>query len=106
MKSARTKAQAEHAEAKVRVEIHQGKYGRPPGTRTLDDFVDKVYTPWAKANKKSWKIDMSRLKPILAFFGKKKLSEVSPFLIENTKSKRRAAPVISKNKSNQEWLRQ
>ena len=99
IQTARTKSQAEHAEAKVRLEIHEGKYGRPQGTRTLDDFVEKVYTPWAKANKKSWKIDISRLKPILAFFGKKKLSEVSPFLIEKYKIQRRAAPVISKNKS-------
>jgi hypothetical protein len=99
IQTARTKAQAEHTEAKVRVEIHQGKCGRPPGTRTFDDFVEKVYMPWAKANKKSWKIDISRLKPILAFFGKKKMSEVSPFLIEKYKIQRRAAPVISKNKS-------
>ena len=91
IQTARTKSQAEQAEAKVRLEIHEGKYGRPQGTRTLDDFVEKVYTPWAKANKKSWKIDISRLKPILAFFGKKKLSEVSPFLIEKYKIQRRAA---------------
>lgn len=99
IQTARTKAQAEHAEARVKLEIHQGKYGRLPGTRTLDDFVERVYRPWAKANKKSWKIDLSRLKPILVFFGKKKLSEVSPFLVEKYEIQRRATPVMSKKKS-------
>jgi integrase len=84
---------------KIRLQIHQGKYGRPAGSKTLNEFVENSYKPWAKANKKSWKIDMSRLKPILAFFGKKKLSEISPFLIEKYKIERKATPVVSKNKS-------
>lgn len=65
----------------------------------MNEFVENSYKPWARANKKSWKIDMSRLKPILAFFGNKKLSEISPFLIEKYKIERKATPVVSKKKS-------
>jgi hypothetical protein len=72
IQTARTKAQALQAEAKIRLQIHHGKYGRPAGPKTLNEFVENTHKPWAIANKKSWKIDMSRLKPILAFFGKKK----------------------------------
>lgn len=60
IQTARTKAQAQQAEAKIRLQIHQGKYGRPAGLKTLNEFVENTYEPWAKANKKSWKIDMSR----------------------------------------------
>jgi len=98
IKTARTKVQAEQAEAKVRLQIHQGLYGRPNGSNTLKEFVEKSYIPWAKANKRSWKIDTSRLKPILAFFGKKRLCEISPFLVEKFKLERRNAPVVTKKK--------
>lgn len=53
--------------------------------------------PWAKANKRSWRIDTSRLKPLLDFFGKKRLCEISPFLIEKYKIKRCGEPIVYHN---------
>ena len=49
-------------------------------TRLAPWEVRSTYNPWAKANKKSWKIDMSRLKLILAFVGKKRLPETTPLI--------------------------
>lgn len=98
IKTARTKAQAEQAELQIKLKVHEGTYGRPKGSITMRDFVETRYVPWAKANKRSWKIDMSRIKPILAFFGSKRLGEISPFLIEKFKIERKNTPVVSKTK--------
>ena len=87
--TARSKAQAEQAEAKIILEIHQGEYGGRRFSPTLKDFVERVFVPWAKANRRSWKGDEGRLKSIERFFGAKRLSEISPFLIERFKVERR-----------------
>ena len=59
------------------------------------------YLPWAKVNKRSWRIDICRLKAINAFFGKKRLMEISPILIESYKRTRLRTPIISKTKTKQ-----
>jgi integrase len=98
IKTARTKAQAEQAELQIRLKVHEGLYGRPKGNITMKEYIEKRYVPWAKTNKRSWKIDMSRIKPILGFFGNKRLGEITPFLIEKFKTERKSSPVISKTK--------
>ncbi|MFP5260880.1 MAG: tyrosine-type recombinase/integrase [Blastocatellia bacterium] len=98
-KTARTKAQAEEAERKTLNEIHEGTYGNTKAKETFKEFVDDIYIPWAKANKRSWKMDIYRLKAVLAFFGKRRLSEISPFDIERFKITRRDTPVVSKTKT-------
>jgi integrase len=79
--TARTKAQAEEAERQIFSEIHDGTYGKPKGKIKLREFVDKHYRPWARANKRSWKNDESRVKPILEFFGNKMLCEITSGLV-------------------------
>ena len=39
---ARTKAQAEHAETQARLEVFQGKYGRPMGDSVFIEFERKI----------------------------------------------------------------
>src|SRR5690348_9457073 len=95
---AQNKWQAEKAESKIRNEIYEGKYGKATGEILFSDFVEKSYVPWTKANKRSWKDDLCRLKPLLACFGKKRLGEITPFLVEQYKGQRRNAPVITKKK--------
>lgn len=96
IKTAKTTAQAKEAERKIIADIHAGTYGRPKGNAYFKDFAMKVYLPWAKLNKRSWKIDESRLKPIIAFFGNYRLREVSPFLVESFKQKRFKTPIVYK----------
>ena len=98
-KTARTKAQAEEAERKVLNEIHEGTHGKTKAKETFKEFVDNIYIPWAKTNKRSWKMDVYRLKAVLAFFGKKRLCEISPFDVERFKVTRRDTPVVSKKKT-------
>jgi integrase len=88
---ARTKFQAQQAEAKARDAIFAGKYGRVESTTTFKEFVEAAYLPWARENKRSWRNDVSRAKPLVAFFGKRRLSEVTRFLIEQYKRERRTS---------------
>lgn len=86
---ARTQYQAQVAEAKARDAVFEGKYGQKVCTTTFREFVEKTYLPWAKENKRSWRNDVSRAKPLIAFFGKRRLSDVTRFLIEQYKKERR-----------------
>jgi integrase len=88
---ARTKWQAEHAEVKAKEAIFAGRYGSDPSNITLKEFVEKEFLPWAKDNKRSWKNDESRSKPILAYFKNKKMREISRFNVEQYRKARRAS---------------
>jgi integrase len=96
LKTARTKSQAEEAEISILNQIHQGTYGKPQGTKTLKEFVEKTFIPWTVSRKSSWRSDLSRLKPIVAFFGKQRLSDISPFRVESFKIQRLKTPVVYK----------
>src|ERR1051325_4399341 len=85
---ARTKKNAEQAEAKARLAVFEGKYGKPTGTESLAKFAKDVYLPWAKANKRSWKSDISRVEAIMQYFKDKSFREVTPMLIERFKKDR------------------
>src|SRR5882672_5352803 len=55
---ARTKWEAEQAESKIRQEVYEGRFGLvQSGTMKLSAFIEEIYMPWAKANKRSWKGD-------------------------------------------------
>ena len=99
LKTARTKAQAEEAERQKLNEIHEGTYGKVQSNITFKEFVEHTYLPWARVNKRSWKMDTYRARSLLEFFGKKQLRDISPFEIERFKVKRRDTPVVSKNKT-------
>ena len=96
--TARTKSMAEEAERQFLKEIHEGTFGRAKGMVTLKEFYNETYLSWAKATKRSWKDDTSRIKPLLELYGDKKLKDMSAFDGESLKVKRRAAPIIYKNK--------
>jgi integrase/recombinase XerD len=86
---ARTKAQAQRAEARIKEEVYAGKYGQSIAP-LFSQFVEEIYDPWAKANKRSYgTAEAIHLRPLLEFFGKYRLNEVSPFLIERYKQQRK-----------------
>jgi integrase len=86
---ARTKYQAQLAEARAMDDVFEGRYGKEPSRKTFGEFVEKSYLPWAKENKRSWRNDASRAKPLVAYFGRKRLSDITRFLIEQYKKARR-----------------
>ena len=58
---ARTKQQAEQAESKIKQEIFEGRFGQLDlGSEKLADFIEKVFVPWSKANKRSGRHDEFR----------------------------------------------
>lgn len=88
---ARTKWQAEQAETRAKEEVFQGKYGKEPSSITLKDFIEKVFLPWSKEEKRSWRNDVSRSKPLLAFFRNKKMREISQLNVRAYKKERLAS---------------
>jgi len=94
---ARTKYQAEQAEIRIRNEIFEGRFGVRETNKTLREFVDETFLPWSKENKRSWRNDVSRINPIQAFFGRRKLKDISPFLVEKYKSERGKSVTVRGN---------
>ncbi|MCI0660640.1 MAG: site-specific integrase [Acidobacteria bacterium] len=88
---ARTKAQAEQVETKVRLSIFEGKYCKLHQNEvpTLKQFIKETFLPWSKANKRSYQSDSWRSNVLIDWFDKKRLDEITPFLIEKFKKERR-----------------
>src|SRR5258708_3739716 len=56
----------------------------------LKDFIDEIYLPWTKANKRSCRDDVWRSGVLIEYFGKQRMDEIAPFQIERFKHERRA----------------
>jgi len=85
-----TKGQAEEA-LKVRMaEVVQGRYNLQKEIKSIsfENLLDK-YLEWAKVNHKSPNRDFEIAKPLLNFFGGKKLNEINTWLVEKYKSERK-----------------
>jgi len=86
---ARTKFQAEQAEAKARDQVFQGTYGAVQlGNQDFSQFVSETYLPWAKANKRTWRNDEIIANQWAETFKGQTLREVSPLAIEKWKRDR------------------
>jgi hypothetical protein len=86
---ARNKREAEQAESKIKQEIFEGRFGQVDlGSDKLADFIEKVFLPWSKGNKRSWRHDEFRTRTICDYFKGKVLREISPLLVERFKRDR------------------
>jgi hypothetical protein len=73
--------------------VFEGRFGKTEvGASKVCDFLDRVYLPWAKANKRSWKDDEYKLPVLKGFFQRTLLRDVTPFLVERFKQVRLATP--------------
>jgi integrase len=86
--TARTKAMAEEAERHEVNALHRSRYGGS-GDMLLSEFIDKVYLPWARTNKRHPRNDEMHAEVIKDYFKKKTFNQVSPLLIEKFKRERR-----------------
>ena len=80
---ARTRAQAARAEIAVCESIYNGKFNQ--ASERFSTFMDNIYLPWAKTNKKSFAHDEGRAEPLKDFFGDHDLRQITPLLIEDFK---------------------
>jgi integrase len=85
---ARTKAEAQQAEAKIKNKIYERKYGKTSTSRLFAEFVRTTYLPWAKATKRSSRDDVLHAEVFCRHFGNKNLSEIDYQMIEEFKLKR------------------
>src|SRR5256885_15541147 len=75
---AHTKWDAEQAEIEAKQKLFEKRYGvEEKGTDLLSDFLDQVYLPWSKTNKKSWRDDSYMLPMLKSYFDGKALREIS-----------------------------
>jgi integrase len=88
---ARTKFEALQAELEAKKAVFEGRYGRPTGGHDFIKFIDEVYLPWSKANKRSWYDDelFTNLLREHKLFKGKTFAQLSPMLIEKFKKERR-----------------
>ena len=86
---ARTKWDAEQAELKAKQELFEKRYAvEEKGTDLFSDFLDQVYLPWSKTNKKSWRDDSYMLPMLKSYFEGKALREISAQMVEKFKMDR------------------
>jgi integrase len=97
---ARTKFQAEQAETKLRQDVFDGRYAKPSGKEDFVKFVEEVYKPWARENKRSFNSNDKYKLPIICAsrcFKGKTFAQISPLIIEKYKQERRAAKLENGN---------
>src|SRR5918992_1523895 len=73
---ARTKAEAQQAETKIKTKIYERKYGKVSASKSFADFVRCMYLPWAKANKRSSRDDVLHAEVFCRHFGNKRLADI------------------------------
>ncbi len=86
---AQTKKQAEQVETQIRQAIFDRKYNRASAVTRFSDFVDSVFVPWTRENKRSYKDDEQRAAKLKEFFGHRAIRDITPMLIEKFKSELR-----------------
>src|SRR3990172_10004377 len=86
----KSKTEAQKALAVRKAEIVQGKYNFKKEKRSplFEDFA-KEYMDYSMANKKSFTRDITSLNKLKPFFKGEKLCDISPFLVEKYKARRK-----------------
>jgi integrase len=88
---AQNKQQALIAEATLRREVYEGRYGRDGQEIGSTDFVKfskEVYLPSIKDRLRQWKTREYTVEMLCAYFRGKKLKDITPMLIEGFRRKR------------------
>lgn len=86
---ARTKFEAEKAEVEAKRAVFEGRYGRATGEGNFMEFVEQVFLPWSRANKRSWYDDQIWARTVAPWFKGKTFAQLSPLLVEKFKRERR-----------------
>lgn len=68
---ARTKAEAQQAEVKIKNKLFERKFGKTSPSRNFTEFVANMYLPWARANKRSSRDDELHVNVFCQHFGKR-----------------------------------
>jgi integrase len=93
---ARNKAQAERAEAQLKTDLFEQRFGDGI-SKNFAEFVAEVYAPWAKS-KRSYTSEQFFIQAAVAYFKTYALADISPMAVERFKRERLATPVKDSGK--------
>src|SRR5258708_7595812 len=86
LKFARTKKEAEAAEAVIMNKAFQQAYGfEPKPDKLFENFVVETFLPYSEVNKKSFSSDVFICRVLVQKFRKKTLRQITPPMIETFK---------------------
>jgi integrase len=84
---AQNKHEALQAEAQVRKAVYEGRYGRAIRSTPFEKFVEEVFLPYARTNRKRHEQDARVITTFVEFFKGRALQEIPPMLIEQWKKR-------------------
>lgn len=101
LKFARTKKEAEAAEAVLFHKVFQQAYGfEAKPDKRFEDFVVETFLPYSEANKKSFYYDVLICRVLVQAFRGKTLRQTTAPLIENFKQEQLNEPTVNGKKRN------
>jgi integrase len=93
LKFARTKKEAEAAEAVIMNQVFQQAYGfEAKPDKRFEDFVIETFLPYSETNKKSFYSDVLICRVLVKKFNGKTLRQITPPVIENLKQEQLVEP--------------
>lgn len=90
---ARNKAQAQRAEAQIKLALFEQKFGDGI-SKQFAEFVTEEYEPWAKSKRSYRTAERFHIQQLVAYFKTSSLADISPMAVERFKRARLASPVI------------
>jgi integrase len=94
---ARNKAQAERAEAKLKLDLFEQRFGDGI-SKNFAEFIAEVYEPAAKSKRSYHTAENLHIRTVTAHFKTYALADISPMAVERFKRERLATPVQSSGK--------
>jgi len=86
LKFARTKKEAEAAEAVIMNQVFQQVYGfEAKSNKLFEDFLVESFLPYSEANKKSFANDVYICRTLVSYFRRKSIRQLTPPLVEEFK---------------------
>lgn len=95
LKFARTKKEAEQAEAVIMNHVFQQAYGlEPKPDQLFENFVIETYLPYSETNKKSFVNDLSMCRVLVRYFRGRTVRQITPANVEVFKQWFLAKPIV------------
>ncbi len=98
---AHNKGQALLAEATLRKEIYEGRYGKEGGeigTTDFKEFCERVYLPDIKNRLRQWKNEDYKVVTLCRFFAGKRFRDITPMVVQSYKRQRLSVETQHKGK--------
>ncbi|HOK32539.1 MAG TPA: tyrosine-type recombinase/integrase [Limnochordia bacterium] len=92
---AAAREKAEEILAKATLGVDPAAERRKARARTLRQYLDEVYEPWARQHMKSWRVQLGRIRRAWRPLLDKRLHEITVFDVERLRAKRRMSGKVT-----------